>query len=225
MVYQELELVADQSGYDGIRKYLQDHFARIHAENRSRGVDLGAGWPTPEKIDHLVKNSSGIFIYATTVIRFVEDEYFHPIDRLEAVLALDPKSCVPLDDLYTEILSVVPPENQQLRILHAALNGDPSAFMAAEEIDQFLALRPGACRLALRGLHSLFYVSPISPTRHSGRGRIYSLHASLRDFFYDMRRSGKWCISLPWLHSDYLHCLIRLLSSPPFSHNDRALHW
>ncbi|KAJ7110415.1 hypothetical protein C8R44DRAFT_883572 [Mycena epipterygia] len=60
----------------------------------------------------IVKKSSGCFICAATVIRFVDDEYSHPIDRLAAVVALDPKSTAPLDDLYTQILSVVPHELQ-----------------------------------------------------------------------------------------------------------------
>lgn len=223
---QGLELIADQAAYDGIRKYLRDEFNRVHVQNRSRGVDLGAVWPNPEVLEHLVRKSSGIFIYAATVIRFVEDEYSHPIDRLDAILTLDPKSCAPLDDLYTQILSAAgTPEDQQLRVLYGISNSGPLALMAAEEIDRFLRFRPGTCRLALRGLHSILHVPPISLTRHSGRGRIYPLHASLRDYLCDVRRSGKWCVSLPWLRSDYLHCLIRLLSSPPLTHNDRALHW
>ncbi|KAJ7805586.1 hypothetical protein B0H14DRAFT_3771167 [Mycena olivaceomarginata] len=48
--------------------------------------------------------------------------YFHTefSHRLNSVLELDPQSTAPLDDLYTQILSVVPQEQEglQLRILH-----------------------------------------------------------------------------------------------------------
>ncbi|KAJ7721621.1 hypothetical protein B0H16DRAFT_1386169, partial [Mycena metata] len=104
------ELCADDSAYADIRIYLCDEFSRIYHEFRARGIDLGRSWPGREAVRHLVKKSSGIFIYAATVIGFIGDEYRHPAERLTAVLRLDPRSTAPLDDLYTEILSVVSPD-------------------------------------------------------------------------------------------------------------------
>ncbi|KAJ7117046.1 hypothetical protein C8R44DRAFT_203422 [Mycena epipterygia] len=198
-----------------IRIYLQAEFSRINSEYRARGIDLGAVWPTRDTLDQLVWKSSGIFIYATTVIRFVSDEYSHPGDRLASVLHLDPLSTAPLDDLYSQILSVLPQEHQQLRILHAISQSklQGGLHMNPEEIDMLLDLRWGTCHLVLRGLHSLFNVPPI-PTRFSLRKSIHFLHASLSDYLGDSRRSGPWCVSLPWLQTNYLHCMIRLLSSP-----------
>ncbi|KAJ6551006.1 hypothetical protein DFH09DRAFT_988569, partial [Mycena vulgaris] len=113
-------LSADKSAFDDIRKYFLDEFSRIHSEFMDRGIDLGSDWPSPDAVNQLVRTSSANFIYATTVIRFVDDEYHHPADRLQSVLDLDPQSTAPLDDLYTQILSVVPQEQatQQLHILH-----------------------------------------------------------------------------------------------------------
>ncbi|KAJ7098956.1 hypothetical protein C8R44DRAFT_559931, partial [Mycena epipterygia] len=150
-----LALAADQSAYDDIRIYLQDEFSRIRSDYLDKEIDLGAVWPA-DTLDHLVERSSGVFIYASTVIRFIDDEYCHPESRLASVLNLDPLSTAPLDDLYTEILSVLPRETEQLRILHAIwqrlYTADP------ERIDTLLDIRPGTCRLLLRGLHSLFHV-------------------------------------------------------------------
>ncbi|KAJ6533412.1 hypothetical protein DFH09DRAFT_1284421 [Mycena vulgaris] len=211
----QVELSADQAAYDDVRTYLRDEFARIHSDYRSRGIDLGADWPSAGALELLVKKSSGIFIYAATVIRFIDDEYSHPGDRLESALKLDPKSTAPLDDLYTQILSVVPQEPSQLRVLHAVwtITLSPSLIMDAEEVDMLLTLRRGTCRLALRGLHALFDLPPVR-TRFGSRSSITVLHASVADYFLDPRRSGSWSLSLPWLRSDYLHCMIRLLSSP-----------
>ncbi|KAJ7098978.1 hypothetical protein C8R44DRAFT_947690 [Mycena epipterygia] len=209
-----LALSADDSAYEDIRRYLQDEFSRIHSASPVRGIDLGAIWPTSDALDHLVKTSSGIFIYATTIIRFVGDEYSHPGDRLASVLSLDPLSTAPLDDLYTQILSVLPQEHQQLRIVHAIWQSTMPRrlLIAPEELDMLLDLRRGTCRLVLRGLHSLFDVPPIR-TRFSARVPIWVLHASLSDYLGDSRRSGPWCVSLPWLQTDYIHCMIQLLSS------------
>ncbi|KAJ6488311.1 hypothetical protein DFH09DRAFT_1339276 [Mycena vulgaris] len=113
-------LSADKSAFDDIHKYFLDEFSRIHSESMDRGIDLGSHWPSPNAVNQLVRTSSATFIYATTVIRFVDDEYHHPADRLQSVLDLDPQSTAPLDDLYTQILSGVPQEQatQQLHILH-----------------------------------------------------------------------------------------------------------
>ncbi|KAJ7478111.1 hypothetical protein FB451DRAFT_181775 [Mycena latifolia] len=182
-------------------------------------------WPTPEEIEHLVNKSSGVFIYATTVIRFIEDEYSHPADRLTLVLSLDPRSTAPLDDLYTEILSVVPCEPQQLHILHAIWQGttDENLTMDPEQIDSLLDLCPGTSRLALRGLHSLFNIPPIR-ARFDGRDFVRPLHASLGDYLEDSRRSGKWCVSTPRLASDYLHSVVRSLSSLQVTLGTRLFH-
>ncbi|KAJ7450493.1 hypothetical protein B0H11DRAFT_1822102, partial [Mycena galericulata] len=110
-------LSANKAAFDDIRTYFRDEFARIHSEYAGRGINLGVPWPAFETLQHLVSHSSGVFVYATTVIRFVDDEYSHPWDRLESVLKLDPHSTAPLDDLYTQILSALPHTQQSLRIL------------------------------------------------------------------------------------------------------------
>ncbi|KAJ7264174.1 hypothetical protein C8J57DRAFT_1331989 [Mycena rebaudengoi] len=164
-------------------------FSRIYHEFLARGTYLGPGWPAREAVMHLVEKSSGIFIYAATVIRIIGDEYTHPAERLAAVLSLDPSSTAPLDDLYTEVLSVVPPEVTRLR------TQDNHFIMRPEHIEIFFQLPPGSARLALRALQSF----------------VHPLHASLGDYLGDPRRSGRWCVLVSWLHSDFLHCALRLL--------------
>jgi hypothetical protein len=226
-ICRHLELSANKSAYDDIRTYFRDEFSRIRSEYMSRGIDLGTVWPAPHAVEQLVTKSSGIFIYATTVIRFIENEYSHPVDRLASVLSLDPKSTAPLDDLYTQILSTMPhDEPQQLRILHAIWKGtlDVEEFLTdPEEIDIVLGLRPATCRLALRALHSLFNVPAIRP-RFGYVKRVTMLHASLGDYLGDARRSRHWCVSVPWLRLDYLESVVRFLSSPAITQHAKVLH-
>ncbi|KAJ7854662.1 hypothetical protein B0H13DRAFT_1642309 [Mycena leptocephala] len=219
------ELSADGSAYHDISIYLLDEFSRIYQEFLDRGIDLGPSWPAPEAVAHLVKKSSGIFIYAATVIRFVGDEYTHPAERLAAVLSLDPRSTAPLDNLYTEILSVVSPDATRLRVLHAIWQGtqDNLLAMRPEHIETLLLLPPGSARLALRALHSLFYLPPMF-TRFSVPNDVRPLHASLGDYLGDPQRSGPWCVLIPWLHSDFLQCALRLLSSPRNTVDTRNFH-
>ncbi|KAJ7117192.1 hypothetical protein C8R43DRAFT_1037612 [Mycena crocata] len=214
------EISADQAAYEDIRKYLVDQFTRIRSQNAVRGIHLGRVWPAADELTHLVGKSSGIFVYATTVIRFVDDEYSHPQERLQSVLSLDPQSTAPLDDLYTKILSAVPPVPRNLLIVHVIWRG---RWLAAEEIDDVLNFSQGTSRRTLRPLHSLFDVPPIA-TRFSLRYRVGFLHKSFEDFLVDGRRSGPWCVAMPWLQTDYLHGIIHLLSSPPITYSTRGLY-
>ncbi|KAJ6566691.1 hypothetical protein B0H19DRAFT_713019 [Mycena capillaripes] len=217
-ICRQFVLLADRSAYEDIRTYFRAEFSRIHSDYASRGIDLGTPWPSREALDHLVGKSSGIFVYATTVIGFINNEYSHPEDRLASILRLDPQSTTTLDDLYTEILSILSPEPQNLRILHSIylLRLDP------EEIDTLLRLRPGTCRLVLRGLHSLLVVPRIR-TWYGSREPVELLHASLADYLSETHRSGPWCFSIPWLHLDCLESIVRLLSSP-LTYFERGFH-
>ncbi|KAJ7761761.1 hypothetical protein B0H16DRAFT_1414858 [Mycena metata] len=226
-ICRQSQLRDDKSAFDDIRIYLGAEFSRIYHEFRGREIDLGPRWPAPEAIGHLVEKSSGIFIYAATVIRFIGNEYTHPAERLAAVLRLDPRSTAPLDDLYTEILSVIPPEatRARLRVLHAIWQGTQhSCFtMRPEHIETLLQLPRGSARLALRALHSLFYLPPMY-TSFSFPTFVRPLHASLGDYLGDQARSGRWCVSVSRLHTDFLHCVLRLLGSPPNTVDTRNFH-
>ncbi len=95
---------------DDIRKYLKDEFARICAEHKHS--KLSSGWPPDRTIDQLVSKSSGQFIYASTVVNFVDDIYDDPRERLDIVLNTRPVNSVSpfaeLDQLYIQILSQQP---------------------------------------------------------------------------------------------------------------------
>ncbi|KAF6745495.1 hypothetical protein DFP72DRAFT_49598 [Ephemerocybe angulata] len=105
-----LKIFLDNS-YDpdsDITLFLQSRFAEIRRRYR-----LPPSWPSEEDIRTLVSNASGQFIYAETVIRFVEDGSKLPQAQLNRVLNLrtgasitDPYEA--LDALYTHILEGCP---------------------------------------------------------------------------------------------------------------------
>ncbi|KAJ7798768.1 hypothetical protein B0H14DRAFT_2215607, partial [Mycena olivaceomarginata] len=198
-ICQHFALSADESAYCDIQTYFQAEFSRIRCEFIARGISLEPEWPSPHAVNRLVRMSSATFIYATTVIHFIDDEYHHPADRLNSVLELDPQSTAPLDDLYTQILSVVPQEQEglQLCILHTICIRKETGyriFVNPEEIDILLNLCTGTCRLILRRLHSLFKVPPIRTRFRSLTflAPIDFLHASFGDYLSDTRRSRRW---------------------------------
>ncbi|KAJ7206380.1 hypothetical protein GGX14DRAFT_314524, partial [Mycena pura] len=171
-----------------ISQYLRNEFSRIRHDHTSRGIPLENDWPGKDSINHLVKKSSGTFIYAATVVRYIDNEYSHPTERLGSVFSLDPHSTTPLDNLYTQILSAVPDQSILRQVLHAVVwtnhCWDP------EDIDVVLQLRTGTLRLVLRGLHSVASVPPFT-TIEAVRSGVKLLHASISDFLLDPLRSSE----------------------------------
>jgi hypothetical protein len=177
-----------ESSLDDVRKYLIAEFTRIHREHTTMAAVLKP-WPSEEVLDGLVRKSSGYFIYASTVIKFVDDKNFRPTQRLEAIESLtriDFQSPFgPLDELYTQILSAVPHTPQLVSILRVIDNFNWR--LSCDRIDELLGLETGDTALSLRGLHS------VVTFRHDP-GRSGFSHASFSDFLRDPSRSGNFYI-------------------------------
>ncbi|KAJ6551278.1 hypothetical protein B0H19DRAFT_1296483, partial [Mycena capillaripes] len=107
--------------FEDIKKYLLDEFARIHREHRATMATIPYPWPSSHIIHSLVEKSSGYFIYASTIIKFIDNKKFRPTKSLEVILGIkesDFKSpFAALDQLYTQILSEAPARAQVLKIL------------------------------------------------------------------------------------------------------------
>ncbi|KAJ7861496.1 hypothetical protein B0H13DRAFT_2568071, partial [Mycena leptocephala] len=68
-----------------VEQYLRDEFSRIHREHRDTMEIIPSPWPSWDILNILVEKSSGYFIYASTVIKFIDDKDFRPTERLAAV--------------------------------------------------------------------------------------------------------------------------------------------
>ncbi|KAJ7739161.1 hypothetical protein B0H16DRAFT_1424642 [Mycena metata] len=181
-----------EQSFNDVRTYLHDEFARIHREHRHTMGGILTPWPSPDVLNDLVHKSSGYFVYASTVIKFVDDKWFRPTERLNDVLNL--RSGAPfkaLDQLYLYILSSVPVQfrSRLLGILQCVAMGfqlTPSA------IDDLFEWPSGDSQLVLRGLHSVLYIPP--PTDHIGI--VTAQHASLLDLLRDKERSSTFHLDL-----------------------------
>ncbi|KAJ7193596.1 hypothetical protein GGX14DRAFT_317827, partial [Mycena pura] len=97
-----------EKSFEDIRTYLRHEFSRIHREHRKTMENIPTPWPSSAIIDSLTCSSSGYFVYASTVIKFIDDKRFRPTEQLAAIRNLAPDSDSPfaaLDQLYTQILS------------------------------------------------------------------------------------------------------------------------
>ncbi|KAJ6460327.1 hypothetical protein C8R45DRAFT_1180537 [Mycena sanguinolenta] len=180
-----------QSFHD-VRKYLQDEFARIHLQHRTM-AKIPSPWPSQDVLEDLVEKSSGHFIYASTIIKFIDDKSYRPTQRLALVHQVNSPCSESvfgaLDQLYMTILSSAPRQSELNLVLCAIVNlvVDPRA------IDRLFGLADGEARLLLRGLHSLLSVLP--DDEYKRIWAIYSHHASFLDFLNNPSRSRNFCVA------------------------------
>ncbi|KAM6490248.1 hypothetical protein JOM56_014225 [Amanita muscaria] len=83
----QIDLANVEAAYRDIKTYLTSEFARIAIEQE---LDPKV-WPGQRTIDTLVSKSSGQFIYASTVIKYVGAEYESAVERLNIILGLKPR--------------------------------------------------------------------------------------------------------------------------------------
>ncbi|KAJ7085062.1 hypothetical protein C8R44DRAFT_651339, partial [Mycena epipterygia] len=205
-----------QKSFDDVRKYLRDEFARIHREHHETMGTATSPWPSAEVVEHLVRKSSGYFIYASTVIKFIDDKRFRPTEGLEITIGVaEPEFESPfcaLDQLYRQILAAVPPRPQLLRILSVISLKLP---LRIPHIEQLLQLKPGDVRLTLRGLHAV-----INVPQQSSLDDLSVHHASFLDFLNDPTRSSTFHIGELQRHD--LTCDI--LKAFSYTHDDPTVN-
>ncbi|KAF8173401.1 hypothetical protein K438DRAFT_1529662, partial [Mycena galopus ATCC 62051] len=98
-----------EQSFKDVQTYLRGEFTRIHREHRHTMCDIPTPWPSEDTVENLVAKSSGYFVYASTIIKFIDDEYLRPTEQLIAVQNLTTTApFAALDQLYIQILSRVP---------------------------------------------------------------------------------------------------------------------
>jgi hypothetical protein len=211
-------LVLDE-GYDtaaDIERYLREKFEEIHSCNRDIMPDVKSPWPLADDIQMLVRRASGQFIYAATVIKFVESDtsFRTPEEKLNIILKPGPMqgSAFPeLDCLYTQILSVyldsevlvhtlgviLVLENVLIHTFHGELRVHSPATIAA-----ITGLGEAKLHLVLRALQSITEVltecvfDDADDKEPNGTNIqwVKLSHRSFHDFLTDRARSGPYFV-------------------------------
>ena len=164
------------------------------AKTRS-DCDLAEAWPNLSDIDTLCEKAAGLFIYASTVVKFVASRHHAPTERLALIISL-PQSTVHegksgIDLLYIQALEQafcdVDSDDQELY----------SHFRSALGMI-LLVFNP----LSMESLSTLLRISNLSTTLHSlhsvllfpsnNHDPIQIFHKSFPDFLMDSRRCGDY---------------------------------
>ena len=225
-------LVLDDS-YDpdrDIAAFLRSSFSDIHRRRHTRFpsmLSLPLPWPSDDVISFLVKKSSGQFIFAGTVIRFVDEDRKFPPDQLRNVLDLC-ESCdaslhetnpfVLLDQLYAHVLRSCNEINRVLLLLGTIFYLGDTA-VTPTFLESLVDTNLNDITLLFWDLHSIVHV-PISET-----DTIHFYHASFGDYLMDHHRSKDFHIDEHLVHSFLLKSCMRQLRKGPHSAFDPVLEY
>ncbi|KAF7372842.1 NACHT domain-containing protein [Mycena sanguinolenta] len=193
-----------EKSFEDVRKYLHNEFSRIHREHCTM-ASVPSPWPSWSVLEDLVRKSSGHFIYAATIIKFIDDKNYRPTQRLIVVqdgnnmasgLVFDA-----LDHLYMTILGSTPRQAELAPILCAIANFQ----LSLGHVERLFELEDGEGGLLLRGLHSLLELD--------NNGSIYFHHASFRDFLKNPSRSQNFCTDNLDQRMTVARCFLQQLAS------------
>ncbi|KAM6492946.1 hypothetical protein JOM56_011080, partial [Amanita muscaria] len=194
----QIDLANVDDAYRDIETYLISEFARIAVEQE---LDPEV-WPGQEVIATLVFQSSGQFVYASTIIKYAGDEFESAVARLNVILGL--KLCTgnlpfaELDALYTEILQRQP-DQDFLREFLAIVVACSTIYQENlhEDYAMLLGLDKKELDRKLRGMHSLLKCKPLIDVHHK----------SFHDFLQDPSRSGEYHVSKHFANRRYMEMI------------------
>ena len=200
---------------DDIRVFLQSTFDEIKRKHPSRAY-FPTSWPNSEDIQRLVEKSSGQFIFASTVAKYVNSHRHWPPDRLNIIFGQSkPGQETPfaeLDGLYHLILSSVADIERVMDVL-ALLILQPFQRGWAKTTtmcERFLFYRPGEIHTILSDLHSIIFV----PAPERSFRKLEFFHASLSDFLLDRSRSTDLFLDQGVAYAKFTSLAVKHINNP-----------
>ncbi|KAF5315020.1 hypothetical protein D9619_007602 [Psilocybe cf. subviscida] len=165
-------------------------------------------WPSNSAITTLVRKSSGQFIYASVVVKYVTSIRHHPHRQLNIILNLRPSPYSPfseLDAVYSQILSCAVDIPTVRRIISFRLL---FPRFSVQDIETILGLEGGELPLAISDLASLTYIA--EPSSNTG-GLLHILHASFEDYLFDRSRSKDYYVDKTVCYSVNMKTFVSLI--------------
>ena len=199
----KISIYGDHQAREDVRLFLRTGFSTIHESERHAMImkHVPKPWPSDEDVQLLVNQSDGYFIYASTVLKYIDEEYSSCIDRLRGLLELSRPSSsafAELDKLYMQILSIYPDTDLLLCVLGGLLTPVRHDTESVESLQAILGLHPGQVEHILRGLHSVLDIQVFADqTTH-----VKPFHASFPQFLFDKSRAGRYYIDQENVNAD-----------------------
>lgn len=223
--YEKEEILVDSDeAREDVERFLHVEFKKIQMKSPAL-ADL-ARWPTEHDFLKVADASDGLFAYASTVIKYIDDPaYGNPVSQLHEVLKVicsNSRNLVvgkahpmaQLDALYWRMLSRVPADVMvdTRRILLTMVDCDTSFYV----LGNFLGMTKDAAYGATYHLRAV-----LSVPQPDSESMIYAFHKSFTDFLKDFKRSK---FSPDFEHETeqvYALCARRILEE---AHNGTPIH-
>ncbi|KAF9443197.1 hypothetical protein P691DRAFT_809315 [Macrolepiota fuliginosa MF-IS2] len=189
-------LINSNEGREDVERYLRYELAKLRPKYPA--LASTDQWPAERDFLKLSAGADGLFAFASTVVRFIDDPASgNPASQLQQVLeAIDNILSQPrygnghpmarLDALYSHILSRVPrhilPATKKL-LLRLDFLPEPLFLYLCNRLSMTQDVAYGA----IHHLHSVLYIpGPNAAARREAR----VLHKSFSDYLHDFERSG-----------------------------------
>ena len=186
------QVILGSNGIDeraDISAYLRvsvDRIRRTHAF----GKRIPPAWPTNSDLEKIAENSGGQFLYASTVIRYVESPRHDPYERLCYILGIstDKSGANPfaeLDVLYRALMSLVENVETAIEILGIELVKASPQYWMPLTVKYKFDFTEHFC-----SLDADIVLAPLASLLKCEDGNIKFHHLSFSEFLLDSFRSG-----------------------------------
>ena len=199
-----------------IRAYLRHSFEGIReSKNLDSVYNFPLPWPSEDEIEMIVQKAAGLFIFATTVVKYVDIDYGSPVAQLQAVLqtfqdgASAESSLVhsSLDMLYLDALRrISDPGKVRLVLGSVALTFRP---LSTSGLNDLLSKFQFDASCIVKDLGSVLMTSD-SDLRTEGAVRVY--HTSFRDFLTSSHRSQQYFVDPAVFHDILARACLELMN-------------
>jgi hypothetical protein len=200
---EEILIDSDEACTD-VQRYLREELNEIKLAYPT--LEHKREWPSELEFTKIATAAGGLFAYASTVIRHIDDPYYgDPASRLDDIVAAidgdisdeasrNNNPLALLDALYARIISKIPDSSavnaRKILLLHSSYGyGSEYNFRTQCNI---LGLTEDAAYGAIRHLHAVVKV-PL-PHQADDEGLTFC-HKSFEDFLFDPLRSNFCCSS------------------------------
>ncbi|TDL26586.1 hypothetical protein BD410DRAFT_783658 [Rickenella mellea] len=187
-----------------LRVFLRSRFDNMLREKHPVMRDVPRPWPSYSDLDALIKQSSGLFIFVSTLVEFVK-AYQFPDDALKMVL--DASADTGIDPLYRQVLSSANRGKQFDQVFSTILL--VRRPLSITHVGHLLRLPAKVI------VDELLQVQSIVRIPDDNSKPVQLMHTSLRDFLTTKQRSGNFFIDPLTRHAAItFDCLMVIKEGP-----------
>ena len=207
-------LVDDYQTKQEISQYLKAGFDEIWERQFELMSTTEKPWPSDHDVSTLAYRASGQFLYASTVLRFVDSDVAHPVKQLALILRRQSGSAIAfsaMDELYSLILESCPCKHNfspffRSLVFYRAVTPLP-AFSSPTLANHVIlsGLQPHDILLLLRWLPAIIQFKwprqedladgwPLEAFMKHYSPELTVYHESFLEFLTDQTRSGKFYV-------------------------------